>query len=79
MAGVERVLEYCDGVPSEPKGGQAAPNTEWPSGGRIVTNKLCVRYRPELPLALKGVSCEIEPQAKVGIVGRTGSGKTTFV
>ena len=39
----------------------------------------CVRYRPELPLALRGVSCAIEPRSKVGIVGRTGSGKTTFV
>ena len=38
-----------------------------------------VRYRPELPHALRGVSCTIEPQAKVGVVGRTGSGKTTFV
>ena len=39
----------------------------------------CVRYRPELPLALRGVSCAIEPRSKVGIVGRTGSGKTPFV
>ena len=40
---------------------------------------MCVRYRPELPLALDHVSCVIEPKAKVGVVGRTGSGKTTFV
>ena len=32
----------------------------------------CVRYRPELPLALRGVSCAIEPRSKVGIAGRTG-------
>ena len=83
MAGVERILEYAEGIPSEPTGGTAVPGTEggaqWPSAGRIVTTNMCVRYRPELPLALRGVSCVIEPCAKVGIVGRTGSGKTTFV
>ena len=31
-----------------------------------------MRYRPELPLALRGVSCAIEPRSKVGIAGRTG-------
>ena len=83
MAGVERILEYAEGTPSEPTGGTAVPGTEggaqWPSAGRIVTTDMCVRYRPELPLALRGVSCVIEARAKVGIVGRTGSGKTTFV
>jgi len=83
MASVERVLEYASNlfgnVPSEPKGGEPAPSTQWPHSGRIVTSDMCVRYRPELPLALRGVSCTIEPRAKVGIVGRTGSGKTTFV
>ena len=79
MAGVERILEYADNTPSEPTGGMPAPVKSWPTAGRIVTHDLCVRYRPELPLALRGVSCTIEPRAKVGIVGRTGSGKTTFV
>lgn len=51
----------------------------WPPAGRIVATNMCVRYRPELPLALKHVSCTIEARAKVGVVGRTGSGKSTFV
>jgi len=88
MAGVERILEYAEGLPSEPTGGAAVPGSkggsgdkgaQWPSEGRIVTSNMCVRYRPELPLALRGVSCTIEPRSKIGIVGRTGSGKTTFV
>ena len=79
MAGVERILEYADDTPTEPTGGMPVPVKSWPTAGRIVMNDLCVRYRPELPLALRGVSCAIEPRSKVGIVGRTGSGKTTFV
>ena len=48
------------------------PSKSWPTAGRIVMSDLCVRYRPELPLALRGVSCAIEPRSKVGIAGRTG-------
>jgi ABC-type multidrug transport system fused ATPase/permease subunit len=37
-----------------------------------------VKYRPELPLVLKGISIHIEKGEKVGIVGRTGAGKSTI-
>ena len=50
-----------------------------PPTGSITLSKLSVRYRPELPLALNSVSCVIPSQAKVGVVGRTGSGKSTFL
>ena len=56
-----------------------APTAAWPAEGHIVVKDMCVRYRAELPLALRHVSCTVAPRAKVGIVGRTGSGKTTFV
>ena len=36
-----------------------------------------LRYRQNLPLALKGVSFDVLPQEKIGIVGRSGSGRTT--
>ena len=38
-----------------------------------------VRYRPNAPLVLRGISCIIEGGNKIGIVGRTGSGKTTLI
>jgi ABC-type multidrug transport system fused ATPase/permease subunit len=38
-----------------------------------------VRYRPNSPLVLRGINCIIEGGYKVGIVGRTGSGKTTLI
>lgn len=51
----------------------------WPSAGAIEVVHLEVRYRPELPFALQAVTCSIAPKSKVGIVGRTGSGKSTFL
>ena len=38
-----------------------------------------VRYRPNTPLVLKGISLTIEGGEKIGVVGRTGSGKSTLI
>ena len=38
-----------------------------------------IRYRPDAPLVLRGISCTFEGGHKIGIVGRTGSGKTTLI
>lgn len=53
------------------------PPAHWPASGEIFIDNLAVRYAPHLPLALKDVSVTISPGQKVGIVGRTGSGKTS--
>jgi len=51
------------------------PPTGWPEEGSIVFHEVNVRYREGLPLVLKNISFEVKPQEKIGIVGRTGSGK----
>lgn len=51
----------------------------WPSRGRIRFSDVWMRYRPELPPVLRGVTFDVEPGWKVGILGRTGSGKSTTV
>ncbi|XP_035876784.1 multidrug resistance-associated protein 6 isoform X1 [Phyllostomus discolor] len=50
----------------------------WPHGGQIEFRDLGLRHRPELPLAVRGVSFKVHAGEKVGIVGRTGAGKSSL-
>ncbi|MCO5578155.1 hypothetical protein L7F22_031993 [Adiantum nelumboides] len=80
MVSVERVRQFTS-IASEAdqsvKSGILTPS--WPSAGKLVSIRLKLRYRPGTPLILKGVSFTIEGGHKVGVVGRTGSGKSTFL
>lgn len=49
----------------------------WPKTGKLNLNNLCMRYRADTPLVLKGLSVAIEDGQRIGIVGRTGSGKSS--
>jgi ABC-type multidrug transport system fused ATPase/permease subunit len=83
---VERVVEYLD-IPQEPPGvieGRSVP-AYWPSttsqpisGSFINVKDLVVRYAPELEPVLHGVSFSLRAGEKVGLLGRTGSGKSTL-
>lgn len=52
---------------------------EWPSKGEISIANLRMKYRPNLPLVLDGVNLDISAGSKVGICGRTGSGKSSLI
>jgi ABC-type multidrug transport system fused ATPase/permease subunit len=77
---VERVGNYIE-IPSEAplviENNRPPPG--WPSSGSIKFEDVVLRYRPELPPVLHGVSFLISPMDKVGIVGRTGAGKSSLL
>ncbi|XP_042482780.1 ABC transporter C family member 3-like [Macadamia integrifolia] len=77
---VERILQYAF-IPSEPPLliEENRPGRDWPSQGKIDIIDLQVRYAPHLPLVLQGITCTFHEGMKIGIVGRTGSGKSTLV
>lgn len=50
------------------------PPADWPDKGTLIFKHVKLRYRENLPLALKGVSFDVLPKEKIGIVGRSGSG-----
>jgi ABC-type multidrug transport system fused ATPase/permease subunit len=56
-----------------------APSAAWPRVPSVEFANFSLRYRPGLPLVLKDVSFKIEPKQKIGVVGRTGSGKSTML
>ena len=53
--------------------------SSWPKYGDIMVKNLSFRYRKHLPLALKNINIHMPANSKVGIVGRTGSGKSSFI
>jgi ABC-type multidrug transport system fused ATPase/permease subunit len=79
MNSVERIVEYTDKTREAPPviEGQRPP-AGWPSEGKLVVKNLSMRYRAATPLILRSVSFAIEPRQKVGICGRTGSGKSSL-
>lgn len=76
---VERIQEYFE-IDQEPPAyieGQRPP-AAWPTTASVEVNNLVARYSDELDPVLHGVSFTTKPHEKVGIVGRTGSGKSTL-
>ncbi|KAK9870727.1 hypothetical protein WA026_008296 [Henosepilachna vigintioctopunctata] len=81
MISVERVLQYTKLDKEGPFQSLSAykPPVSWPEAGRIGFKNLYLRYDPEEEPILRNLSLEIEPGEKIGIVGRTGAGKSTLI
>ncbi|KAL1542643.1 ABC transporter C member 14 [Salvia divinorum] len=80
MVSVERLKQFTI-IPSEAewKNEDSTPPPNWPSRGDVELNNVQVRYRPDTPLVLKGISLSISGGEKIGVVGRTGGGKSTLI
>ncbi|CAF3678535.1 unnamed protein product [Rotaria sp. Silwood1] len=83
MTSVERVLDYCslDQEPPAQVPHDCRPPPSWPSHGEIVFDNVSMRHSTEiyLPLDLRHISMTIRASEKVGIVGRTGAGKSSLI
>ncbi|KAK6580866.1 hypothetical protein PZA11_006354 [Diplocarpon coronariae] len=76
MNAAERIIEYIN-LPTESLAG-ADPPAAWPSEGRLEVSNLVVGYAPELPPVLKGLSFSVARNERIGVVGRTGAGKSSL-
>jgi ABC-type multidrug transport system fused ATPase/permease subunit len=79
MNSAERVLQYFvlpEEAPTEIP--ENRPEESWPAQGAIKIEDLVIEYKAGVPV-LKNLSCQIKPREKIGIVGRTGAGKSTLI
>ena len=74
MASVETVTHYSHGnniVQEAPHEiAETRPSPQWPENGAIEFDNIQMRYRPGLPLVLKGLSLSVRGGEKIGVVGR---------
>ncbi|PFH61268.1 hypothetical protein XA68_17841 [Ophiocordyceps unilateralis] len=76
MNAAERVVEYTE-VETEDQGGDDPP-AAWPTTGRVQVQDLVAGYAADLPPVLKGISFDIANNERVGVIGRTGAGKSSL-
>ncbi|CAM9671284.1 unnamed protein product [Ectocarpus sp. 13 AM-2016] len=80
ITAVERAQEYADLTPEAPPiVDDYRPPQGWPKSGAVKLSGIKMRYRPGLDLVLKGVSLDIKGGERIGIAGRTGSGKSSLM
>ncbi|KAJ6164592.1 Metal resistance protein YCF1 [Penicillium chermesinum] len=79
IVSVERVLEYAN-LPSEAPEVifKSRPTAGWPGQGAVSFKDYSTRYREGLDLVLKDINLDIKPHEKIGVVGRTGAGKSSL-
>jgi ATP-binding cassette subfamily C (CFTR/MRP) protein 4 len=78
MVSAARVVEYMDVTP-EKDDATVIPSPAWPNAGKITFERVSMRYYLDKELVLKEISVKIQPKEKIGIVGRTGAGKSSLI
>ncbi|XP_017727202.1 PREDICTED: multidrug resistance-associated protein 1 isoform X3 [Rhinopithecus bieti] len=79
IVAVERLKEYSETEKEAPwQIQETAPPSNWPQVGRVEFRNYCLRYREDLDFVLRHINVTINGGEKVGIVGRTGAGKSSL-
>ncbi|CAG2238211.1 ABCC5 [Mytilus edulis] len=75
---IERLHHYEKNLEIEPQTFNTTPSDNWPNEGRIIFSKVEMKYRDNMQPVLRNISFDLHPQMKIGIVGRTGAGKSSL-
>ncbi|GJJ74129.1 ATP-binding cassette, subfamily C (CFTR/MRP), member 1 [Entomortierella parvispora] len=78
LVSVERIEEYSHKPTEAPAITGVRPPANWPQHGKVVFKDYSARYRLGLDLVIKDVSFTVQPTESIGIVGRTGAGKSSL-
>ncbi|KAK8770954.1 hypothetical protein V5799_025802 [Amblyomma americanum] len=78
LVSAERLDEYRRLTPEAPWCLSWSPDPAWPREGALCFRSYSTRYREGLDLALNNINLDIKPGEKIGVVGRTGAGKSTM-
>lgn len=79
LVAVERCVQYTQLEPEADLIVEPRPKAAWPADGAISFCNLSLRYRDGLPLVLRNITCHIRAREKIGVVGRTGAGKSSLM
>ncbi|KAF9109212.1 hypothetical protein BGX27_007863 [Mortierella sp. AM989] len=78
LVAVERIDEYCNKNQEAPNFTDVKLPESWPASGHVEFKNYSTRYRQGMDLVIKNVSFEVQSGEKIGIVGRTGAGKSSL-
>ncbi|MCJ1431749.1 hypothetical protein MMC27_001104 [Xylographa pallens] len=79
MNATERIYHYGTQLDEEAPLHLLDVDASWPQKGEIVFDNVQMRYRKELPLVLQGFDMKVRGGERIGIVGRTGAGKSSIM
>ena len=79
MTSVERVLSYTNIEPEAGYSTNKVPDESWPTAGSLTLHDLSLSYLKDAPAVLKSININVAAKEKIGVVGRTGAGKSSLV